>query len=610
MVHAVERFMENPLPSNQELIEYSDAVPWQEIERQKRLFYQQLPQLAANGKVHTLPLETISDIIGAPVTTYFDPHNPHQANILLAHINNRQHILGSYVSSRYRSGKPLLKSIEPYNLNPSVNQTNIHETDDHTEHMRALGAEIELGLVHQDGGSPTEQEMQNYIEVYRQHAERLGVYPRLDREACQYQIEAHIAPGIGYFQTRTSLRGMMSALAAASEETGLRTAIMSAYPTLSDFKMSEEAKVQTAVDLMLEVNGYFPEYAQRLAEAQARYHIDPANCHYVQMFRNQGCHIHLDLAGRSEALGLLTFHTMLRSATAIANAAVLKGGPFVNGTCDPELLCVREYLRKTTVTGRYIDLPLSPHFSPGDLEKYAALLQSERVNATARALLYNGDTPGQPVSAMHNPIGRVRPDLTMSKRVVTVESTGMPTNISISRMAAVLTDFEFTHTLIEHYFRKYGCNLEPMYEDRALWAISGPLDQQIFRQLQDMSDRECTDIVLTTAAGTQMTLVDFYEMKRRYMHRALVSISEITPRDIDDVYTSLVRMLEPPSGQVAQTIAHYISDPKLKSTGNWGRILRDAFIEAGGTPGQHNPDAVLAVVNQIHEAMKTRYLSN
>ena len=30
----------------------------------------------------------------------------------------------------------------------------------------------------------------------------------------------------------------------------------------------------------------------------------------------------------------------------------------------------------------------------------------------------------------HNPIGRVRPDLTTAKRVCTVESTGMPTNIS------------------------------------------------------------------------------------------------------------------------------------------------------------------------------------
>lgn len=604
-----EQSMDTPLPSNEDLIAYSRDVRWDALEQQKRTFYNELEKLAQNGHADVLPLETFSDILGMPVTTYHNPNETDRGNMLLANINNRQYILGSYVSKRYRSGKPLLKCIEPYNLNPAVNHSNIQDTDDHTEHIRAMGAEIELGLVYKDGSSPSEAEMQKYIQLYHQYAQRLGVYPKLDREACQYQIEAHIAPGIGYQKTRAALRGIMSALAAASEESGLRTTVMSAYPTFSDFKMSEEPKVQTAVDLMLEVNGYFPEYEARLAEAQKRYHIQPPS-HYVQMFRNQGCHIHLDLAGRSEALGLLTFYTMLRSATAIANAAVLKGGPFVNGTCDPELLCVREYLRRTTVTGRYIDLPLNPHFSQVDMENYAFLLQSERVNATARALLYNHDTPGEPVSAMHNPIGRIRPDLRMSKRVCTVESTGMPTNISVARMAAVLTDFEFTHTLIENYFRKHGCDLEPMYNDRELWAILGPLDPQKFVELQDASDRECTDIIITTAAGTSMTLVDFYEMKRLYMHKALIGIREILPRDIDDVYTSLTRMLRPPSGYAAQTIEQYIADPKLKSTGNWGRILRDAFVEEGGTPGSHNPDAVLRVVNRIHDAMRLRYLEN
>jgi hypothetical protein len=72
---------------------------------------------------------------------------------------------------------------------------------------------------------------------------------------------------------------------------------------------------------------------------------------------------------------------------------------------------VREHLRRTTITGRYIDLPLNPHFADGDLDKFATLLRTERVNAGARALLYNGDTPDFPVSAMHNPVGRLRPDL-------------------------------------------------------------------------------------------------------------------------------------------------------------------------------------------------------
>ena len=80
------------------------------------------------------------------------------------------------------------------------------------------------------------------------------------------------------------------------------------------------------------------------------------------------------------------------------------------------------------------------------------------------------------------------------------------------------------------------------------------------------------------------------------------------PRDIDDLYTSLNRMLAPPSGKVAQTIEQFVGDPKLRSTGNWGQILRDAFVEAGGTPGEHHPDAVLSVVNQLHRAIKDRYM--
>lgn len=601
--------MFNPLPSNQDMIDFAADLPWDKIETQKRQFNDTVKKLAANGAGDTLPLETLSDAVGVPVTAYFDPNDGDGANILLANDNGRQYILGAYVSTRYRSGKSLFESIVPYNLNPAVHHQNIGQTDDPTESIRAMGAEIELGLVHRDGSSPTDEEMRSFIDTYHKQALKIGIYPRLDGEACQYQVEAHIAPSIGYQKTRVALQGIMAALAASSEITGLRTAIMSTYPTFSDFKMNEEPKVQTAVDLMLEVNNYFPEQEDKLNEAHERYSVVLPS-HYVQMFRNQGCHIHLDLAGRSEALGLMTFYTMLRSASAVANSAVLKGGPFVNGTCDPELLCAREYLRQTTVTGRYIDLPLSPHYSNGDLDKFAYLLRSERVNAMARALLYNGETPGEAISAMHNPIGRVRPDLSTNKRVCTVESTGMPANISVSRMAAVLTDFEFSHALIEHYFRQYGCDLEPMYNDKVLWAILGPLDRASFIAQQDASDRECTDVTITTAAGTSMTLAEFYEMKRRYMHKSLAEIMEITPRDIDDVYTSLIRMLEPPSGQAAQTIAHFISDPKRRSTGNWGRILRNAFIEAGGTPGSHNPDAVLAVVNQIHDAMKARYLQN
>lgn len=596
------------LPSNETLTAFSTAVPWEEIERTKRNFNRALETLVNEKHEGGIPVEMLSEASGVELTTQYDPNDTHNGNIILANHNGYSYVMGSAVSARYRGDYSLVESIVPYNLNPSVNHTNIEETEDPLTRMRVLGAELELGVLHSDGHAPTEDDIQAYIRSYYIHASRIGVYPRLDREACQYQVEAHIAPSVGYQKTRNALNGMFSALAAASVDTGLITAVMSCYPTESDFKMTDHPKVQTAVDLMLEVNDLFPEYAQRLTERQERYHIDKS-AHYVNLFRNQGCHIHIDLAGRSEALGLLTFYTVLRSATAIANSAVLKGGPFVNGTCDPEYLCAREYLRGATVTGRYLDLPLSPHLSENGLGKYGGLIKDERVNSVGRAMLYD-EGLGVPISVMHNPIGRVRPDLQTMRRVCTVESTGMPANISASRMAAVLTDFEFSHAVIEQYFRKHGCDLAPMREDKALWEIMGPLDEVVFTAQQDQSDRVGTDIVLTTAAGTQMTLGEFYDKKRRYMHRALAGISEVAPRDIDDVYTSLGRILEPLSGQVAQTIDEYIVDPKLRSTGNWGLILRNEFLEAGGVLGKHEPEIILKLVNRTHEAMRARYLQS
>lgn len=598
--------MDTPLPSNETLIEFSNAVPWQKIEDQRRAFNAVIKDLIAQKHDGELPPEILSDAIGAPVTTYYDPSPSTEANVLLAHSDGHKFVLGSAVSARYRAGKTLPQAIVPYNLNPSVNHTNIGETDSPTTRMCALGAELELGLLHPDGAGPSEDEMHEFIRQYEIHARRLGITPQIDREACQYQVEAHIAPGVGYQQTRSSLDGIMVALMAASEATGLVTAIQAAYPVESDFKLTRDPKVDTAVDLMVTTNAHFPEYVERLAEAKARYNITE-DSNVVQVFRIQGCHVHMDLAGRSEALGLLAFHTVLRSATAIANSAFLKGGPFVNGVCDPELLCVREYIRSTTMTGRYLEIPVTPHLTPYGMDDYADLLRSERANSAGRGLLCEKGL-GERVSAMHNPIGRIRPDLGSSKRICTLESTGMPVNASASRQAAVLTDFEFSHALIENYFREHGCDLEPMYDNREMWTLLGPLDGATFAEMHHESDRKCSDITVKTAAGTEMTLSEFYEMKRLYMHKHLVDVAQIRPRDIDDVYSSIQRMLNPPSGQRAQTVEQYISDPKLRSTGNWGQILRDAFIEEGGTPGTQNSEAVLRVTKRIHNALRARYV--
>lgn len=600
--------MQTPLPSNETLIEFSEAVPWQVIDEQKKRFNDVIRQIADSKDESALPLDELSDALGTQVRSYYDQEPVGGANVFLAEYQGRHYVLGSAVSDVYRSGKTLAESITSYNLNPSVNHTNLYETDSPVTRMCALGAEVELGLLHEDGSPPEEAQMHEFIRVYQDSARRLGITPQIDREACQYQVEAHVAPGIGYQRTRASLDGIMMALLSASEATHLNTAILAAYPIESEFELTKDPKVNTAVSVMTRMNSSFPEYLERQAAAKRRYRIHE-DANVVQVFRIQGCHIHLDLAGRSEALGLLGFYTMLRSATAIANTAFLKGSPFVNGVCDEELLCTREYLRAATVTGRYMTIPITPHLSADGLEHYADLLRSEKVNAMARALLGEREL-GEWVSAMHNPIGRIRPDLGSSKRICTLESTGMPVNISASRQAAVLTDFEFTHALLEDYFRKHGCDLEPMVNDRKLWAIMGPLQPEVFQRLQDESDRQCSDVTIETATGEQMSLADFYELKRDYMHHSLPNLAALRPRDIDEVYGSIHRMLVPPGGESAQTVEQYISDPRLRSTGNWGLILRNAYLEEGGTPGAQDSDAVLRVVNRMHNALKARYLQN
>lgn len=596
--------MIEPLPSNETVAAFSGAVPWEQIEQQKRRFNDKLKQLAQTAGEDELPLDEFSAATGATVSVLY-PDDSEHGNIILGHIGESVFVLGSFVSKRYRYGKSVLQSVIPYNFNPSVNHTNLAESNDPTTEMRALGAELELGLYFPDGRVPEEEQVNEYSEIYRNSAHMLGITPTVDREACRYQVEVHVAPGTGYTRTRTSIDSIMKSLVTASNATGLYTAMMSSYPIESDFDLTDHPKVHTAVDVMHGINSEFLEFGRRMEEARRRYSIkDDANV--VQIFRLQGCHIHIDIAGRSEALGLFTFYTMLRSATAIANAAFLKGGPFVNGTCDADLLCTREYLRRTTITGTLIDLPLTPHLSPSGLENVGFLLHSERANAAARSLL-GGWVDGQLISAMHNPIGRVRPDLGTTKRICTIESTGMPVNISASRQAAVLTDFEFTHVVIENYFREHGMDMTAMMNDETLWDIVGPLSLEKYAELQDYSDHEGTDFQVETATGKKMSLPAFYDMKAKYMHTHLIDFPNITPRDIDDVYMSMHRMLVPPSGRIAQTPEEYIADPTRRSTGNWGRILRNAFIAEGGTPGDHNPEAVLRVANRVHEALVKRY---
>jgi hypothetical protein len=75
---------------------------------------------------------------------------------------------------------------------------------------------------------------------------------------------------------------------------------------------------------------------------------------------------------------------------------------------------------------------------------------------------------------------------------------------------------------------------------------------------------------------------------------------------VDSLYDRIYHFLVAPNG-AANTIDDFINHPTRRATGNWGRLLRDAYLDAGGTLGAKNPEAVLAVVRQIHQALLRRY---
>ena len=196
--------MSSQLPCNEEVEAFSRAVPWQQIEQQKRRFNERLKILRKTASDDDLPLDDLSKAAGVPLGLIYDDND--QGNVIVAEHDDHQYIIGSFVSKRYRFDEPLLKCIIPYNFNPAVNHTNIDETDNPDVRLRALGAELELGLYRPDGSSPDEEEMNRFIKEYERRAHTLGITPTVDREACEYQVEVHIAPGTG-FSPYTAISG-------------------------------------------------------------------------------------------------------------------------------------------------------------------------------------------------------------------------------------------------------------------------------------------------------------------------------------------------------------------------------------------------------------------
>jgi hypothetical protein len=205
-------------------------------------------------------------------------------------------------------------------------------------------------------------------------------------------------------------------------------------------------------------------------------------------------------------------------------------------------------------------------------------------------------------------LGRVRPDLGSANRTCTLESTGMPANPSAERLAAIAVDYQYSMLVIEHYFRKYGTDLTHLHEDTDLLDVFGTLDRDTFHDMITESDLHCTDMQIRTASGAIMSLSEFYEKKRRLLKRILGPLNVVDTRDVDSLYDYIFHFLVAPNG-AATTIDDYINHPTRRGTGNWGKILRNAYLEVGGTLGAKDPESVHKVVGELHNALVKRYVN-
>lgn len=592
--------MDSALPDNAALRAFAREVPWQSVEDAREHFQKYLDSVRDKRGSHPMATDMLWYLVQPH---YDDDQQSPDGNVLLSKGTTRPFVLGTILGKRFQQSA-WIDYVKPYNLNPSVIHENVHEAGGPLR-LRPVGTELEVGMVGPEGLEPTERELTDFHKAYVAHALRLDACLDVSPELCIYQAEVTLNPVFGYAKALRSTELNIAALTHAAHEAGLRIAVMSVYPTETDFATSHSDKVETVAMFLNDINEHRARQCELLDALRRRYMMSRGEVRTANTLRFQGYHMHVDIAGRSEALGLLGYLLNLGSASAIANGALLRGGPFMDGACDPELLCTREYVRAISITGHYVGMPISPHLQETGMEKHAFLLKSNLANGTARALLY-GEEDGLPFSGMHNMLGRVRPDLGSANRTCTLESTGMSSNPCAERLAAVAVDFQYSQLLIEHYFRQHGTNLEALHADRDLLDVFGPLDRATFHEMINEADRLCTDMQIKTATGALLSLVDFYEKKRRLLKRVLGPLNVIDTRDIDSLYDRIYHFLVAPNGAAA-TIDDFINHPTRRGTGNWGLILRNAYIEAGGTVGAKDSQAVNKVVGLLHKALVKRY---
>src|SRR5579859_1434413 len=241
--------MQNPLPDNATLEAFAHDVPWQTVEETREHFQDYLSGLRDKRGSHPMDTKRFWRLSQPLIAD--DEESP-DGNVLLSKAGARPFILANILGKRFQQGF-WMDYVKPYNLNPSVIHTNLHEAGGPLK-MRPVGTELEIGMVRADGLEPTDADLDSFQSAYVERAMQIGACLDVSPELCIYQAEVMIPPVLTYARALRETELNISALTHACDEAGLRIGILSVYPTETDFVTSHSHKVETVAMFLNDIN--------------------------------------------------------------------------------------------------------------------------------------------------------------------------------------------------------------------------------------------------------------------------------------------------------------------------------------------------------------------
>ncbi len=241
--------MDSGLPDNATLESYARDLPWQFIEETREHFQEYLNSVRTKRGSHPMATKMLWHLT-SPYTE--DNEDSPDGNVLLSKGSTRPFVLGNVLGKRFQQGA-WLDYVKPYNLNPSVIHTNIHEAGGPLK-LRPVGTELEVGMVRSDGLEPTDADLNKFHELYVSFAVETGACLDVSPELCIYQAEVTVGPVFGYAKSLHSVELNIGALTQASHGAGMLLNVISVYPSETDFATSHSDKVETVATFLNDIN--------------------------------------------------------------------------------------------------------------------------------------------------------------------------------------------------------------------------------------------------------------------------------------------------------------------------------------------------------------------